>query len=154
MLERLIVRVRLLARRWGVDLGRTRDETAASITECSCAHDVNRYFTIAEPEMEREWRDYIWPRIADSDFRSVLELAPGHGRNTAKLLDHAGEIFLVDVNASCIEACRQRFGDDRRLHYHINDGASLGMIRSGSVTLVYSWDAVVHFDKEIVRRYV
>jgi ubiquinone/menaquinone biosynthesis C-methylase UbiE len=113
--------------------------------------------------MEVQWRGAIQPRLAGMDFTCVLELAPGHGRNTAKLRERAAEIYLVDINESCIETCRKRFGDGGgagpdgrtcRMHYAVNDGFSLPMIPNGAITLVYSWDAMVHFDKGVVRKYV
>ncbi|MCA9509348.1 MAG: methyltransferase domain-containing protein [Myxococcota bacterium] len=133
------------------------DVIRRQIDECREAHDEVGYYGAAEPGIDGQWRDLIWPAIERADFRSVLELAPGHGRNTAKLLEHAREIHLVDVNKSCIKACRKRFGDGTpscRLHYHVNDGRSLAGIADASITFVYSWDAMVHFDKRVVREYV
>lgn len=133
------------------------DVIRRQIDECREAHDEVGYYGAAEPGIEGQWRELIWPAIARADFRCVLELAPGHGRNTAKLIEQAREIHLVDVTKSCIDACRKRFGAGTptcRLHYHVNDGRSLAAIADASITFVYSWDAMVHFDKRVVREYV
>lgn len=114
------------------------------------------YYDVAEDAMDMQW-SHIFPMIRDADFTSVLELAPGHGRNTLKLMEVAGEIHLVDLNATCIEYCRQRFAGHAgpcRLSYHVNDGTSLPMLADGSISFVYSFDAMVHFDRDIVRDYV
>jgi ubiquinone/menaquinone biosynthesis C-methylase UbiE len=127
------------------------------IEECRRLHDGSGYYAIAEADMEQQWRDTILPRIRGADFTRVLELAPGHGRNTRKLMELAREIHLVDVNRSCIDACRERFGpgDARcRLHYHVNDGRSLDFLPDASVSFVYSWDSMVHFDRRVVAAYV
>jgi len=61
------------------------------------------------------------------------------------------------VNESCIEHCRARFGDVQagcRIHYHVNDGSSLGMLADDSITLGYCWDAMVHFERAVIRRYL
>jgi SAM-dependent methyltransferase len=137
--------------------GRTEREIAASLDECRRAHTEHAYYADAEPAMDAQWDEMIYPLIKDADFRSVLDLAPGHGRNTLKLKEHAREVHLVDINQSCIDACRARFGDSSgscRFHYYVNDGRKLNGIADGIISFVYSWDAVVHFDKEVVRDYI
>ena len=50
--------------------------------------------------MERQWNDLIQPFLSPHsiDWTRVLELAPGHGRNTVRLRATAKEMVLVDVN--------------------------------------------------------
>jgi ubiquinone/menaquinone biosynthesis C-methylase UbiE len=63
----------------------------------------------------------------------------------------------VDVNETCLAACRGRFGtkkDACQLHYHLTDGTHLRMIPDRSMTFGYSWDSMVHFDKLVMRGYV
>jgi ubiquinone/menaquinone biosynthesis C-methylase UbiE len=115
------------------------------------------YYALAERDMDWQWTQLIAPWLEGLDLTRVLELAPGHGRNTKRLLKRAREIHLVDVNATCIDACRARFADHVgpcRLHYHVNDGSSLSLIADTSVTFVYSWDAMVHFDARVIERYL
>jgi ubiquinone/menaquinone biosynthesis C-methylase UbiE len=137
-----------------------RDEEALvrdHVEECRRLHDGSGYYAVAEADMDLQWQQTIRPMIRTANFRAVLELAPGHGRNTRKLLDLAREIHLVDVNRSCIDACRRRFGAGTaqcRLHYHVNDGSTLPFLSDASLTFVYSWDSMVHFDKRVVRRYL
>jgi SAM-dependent methyltransferase len=115
------------------------------------------YFGDAEPYMEKQWNTVIWPIIKESDFSSTLDIACGHGRQTEFLRRHAREIHLVDINEACIEACRDRFGTEIngcRFHYHVTDGNHLRMIVDNSITFVCSWDAMVHFDKTVMRDYI
>jgi SAM-dependent methyltransferase len=115
------------------------------------------YFGDAEPHMEKQWNATIWPIIKDSDFGRTLEIACGHGRQSEYLRRHARDLHLVDVNEACIEACRRRFGDKMdgcQFHYHVTDGNHLRMIADDSITFVCSWDAMVHFDKTVMRDYV
>lgn len=128
-----------------------------AIYQCRDAHTEGGYYASAEPEMDWQWERLIHPVIKDFDFTTVLELAPGHGRNTNKLRELAKEIILVDVNETCIDACRTRFGNEKegcKFRYAVNDGSLLPMVSSGSVTTVYSFDSMVHFDKTIVRDYL
>jgi hypothetical protein len=132
------------------------------IQECRDTHDVLlspdvTYFALAEPAMDDQWNEHIYPNIKDFDLSICLELAPGHGRNTNKLRHYAKEIHLVDVNKSCIDACRQRFGEKDKncsFFYYVNDGHTLKEVSDNSIQFIYSWDAVVHFDKLVVKDYV
>lgn len=115
------------------------------------------YFGDAEPHMEKQWATIIWPVIKESDFACALEIACGHGRQTEYLRRHARELHLVDINESCIQACRERFGQQRdgcSFHYHVTDGNHLKMIAEGSISFVCSWDSMVHFDKTVMADYV
>lgn len=128
-----------------------------TVIQCRDAHREGGYYASAEPFMESQWERTIWPIISGSDFTSVLELAPGHGRNTEKLRRIAKSITLVDVNRNCIEACRKRFGqamESCSFHYFVNNGRSLSMVADESISFVYTFDSMVHFDKSVVREYV
>ena len=128
-----------------------------TIAQCRDAHAEGNYYRDAEPYMQKQWDGVIWPIIQNLDFQHVLELAPGHGRNTEFLRRLASSITLVDVNPNCIEACRERFGDrvdGCQFRYFVTDGDSLAMIDSESQTLVYSFDSMVHFDSSVVKAYL
>jgi ubiquinone/menaquinone biosynthesis C-methylase UbiE len=126
--------------------------------QCGHSHDVSKgYFIDAEPHMELQWNEIIFPEIRNLDFTTVLDLACGHGRNSEFLRQHTKYLHLVDINQSCIDACRLRFGDTKdgtRFYYHVTDGNHLKMIPDDSISLVYSWDSMVHFDKLIIRDYL
>jgi SAM-dependent methyltransferase len=136
-----------------------------NLVETKKKHEKTPYYENAEKGMDAQWRVFIEPRLQGMDFTRILELAPGHGRNTAKLRPRSTEMYLVDVNQGCIDACRARFGGEKtgepgldghtcRMHYAVNDGFSLPMVPTGVITLVYSWDAMVHFDRGVVEKYV
>ena len=132
------------------------DIISRTIDECKIAHQSNAYFNMAEPHMELQWK-HIWPLIKRFNFTRVLEIAPGYGRNTERLLEHSREIHLVDVNQSCIDKCKERFSDYQgkcKLYFYVNDGHSLSEIPSGYITFMYSWDSMVHFDKLVIRDYI
>lgn len=112
------------------------------------------YFNTAERVMRWQWKYYIWPRIHDADFNVVIDLACGHGRNTARLAPLATRVIAVDINTECVTFVRRRFAGDLKVEVLQNDGASLAGIKSSSATLVYCWDAMVHFEPQIVEAYV
>ncbi len=145
-------------RRNGEDVPLDEGEIAKlSAEDVRSRFDGASYYDNVESSIDRQWRDTIFPLVKDGDFARVLELAPGHGRNTAKLMEISGEILLVDANKSCIDFCKERFKSYRgpcRLSYHVNDGRSLEVIQDNSVSFIYSWDSMVHFDKFLMREYV
>jgi ubiquinone/menaquinone biosynthesis C-methylase UbiE len=115
----------------------------------------NPYFAQAEPVMARVWSDMVQPFLRGSDLACVLDLATGHGRNAAQLLAHgARRVILVDIQPGNIETCRRRFGDDPRVAYLVNNGYDLRAVGDSSVTLLYCFDAMVHFDSDVVRAYL
>jgi SAM-dependent methyltransferase len=80
------------------------------------------------------------------DLTRVIELACGHGRHAAQILDRAGEITLVDIVPANIEACRARFAGRANLRYVVNAGDDLPGCPDGAFTALYSYDAMVHFE--------
>lgn len=112
------------------------------------------YYEEVEKYMAESWEQTIWPFIKDVDLTTVVDLAAGHGRNSAFLLRHCSKLYVVDINEENIVFCQKRFGGDARVHYVKNDGISLAGVPSGEVSLVYSWDAMVHFDSDVIRSYI
>lgn len=114
----------------------------------------HQYHIDAESGMDYQWQEMSWPLIKDFDFSVVVDVAAGFGRNSAKLLPHVGQLIITDINQKCIEACQQRFQGRTNVQFIKNDGTSLKEIATASVTLIYSFDAMVHFDSDIVRAYL
>ncbi|MGQ0621248.1 MAG: class I SAM-dependent methyltransferase [Panacagrimonas sp.] len=114
----------------------------------------NDYFARAETFMDSGWDQFVWPLIEGCDFRSVIDLACGHGRNSRKLGEHAGRILMLDIQPGNIAKCRKRFGDDPRYSFAVNNGYDLRPAADASATLVYCFDAMVHFDGDVIRSYL
>lgn len=102
-----------------------------------------------------QWYGVILPRIARFlPARSILEIAPGRGRWTAFLREHSEKLTIVDLDAACIEACRERFVGDDRITCHVNDGRSLDMVDDSSVDFTFSFDSLVHADAGVIASYL
>lgn len=112
------------------------------------------YYDEAERVIVEQWNQLIWPLIHDVDFSVTLELAAGHGRNTALLLRHASQLVAVDINHSNINFLKKRFRNENKLKVIQNNGVDLEKIANESVTFIYSFDAMVHFDSDVVRNYI
>ena len=117
------------------------------------------YYDAAEQGIDRQWSELVWPFLtaelqSDIDFSTTVEVAAGHGRNSAKLLPLARKLHLVDINIENISFLRQRFWQHRKVQYHVNDGYSLPFLADASVSFIYCFDAMVHFDSDVVRSYL
>ena len=116
-----------------------------------------QYYDDAEAGMEAQWDKLIWPIIKNADFTSVVELAAGHGRNTARLLPLSNKLTAIDINQTNIDFMAKRFkghADKAKLKLVRNDGAELAGVADASVSFGYCFDAMVHFDSDIVRAYI
>ena len=102
-----------------------------------------------------QWRGTIAPRI-DSFLpaRTILEIAPGHGRWTQFLKDECERLIAVDLVEDCVAACRTRFAEASHVEFHTNDGKSLDVVDDRSVDLAFSFDSLVHADIEVLRAYL
>jgi ubiquinone/menaquinone biosynthesis C-methylase UbiE len=103
--------------------------------------------------MEVQWNSLIWPMIKGFDFTTVVDLAAGHGRNSVMLLKEAKRLYIVDINRECIEYCQKRFQGMPNITYVQNDGYSLKAIPDGTISLIYSFDSMVHFDIDVIGNY-
>jgi len=132
-----------------------------TIERCRADHDgyggPNGYFAVAETVMQTQWEKVVFPIIRDCDFTSTLELGCGYGRNVERLRHLAKAVILVDVNQSCLDACQRRFGahlDGCSFLYCKTAGNHLKGVDDASITFLYCWDTMVHFDKLVVRDYM
>jgi hypothetical protein len=104
---------------------------------------------------EAQWFGAILPRIhAFISAGTILEIAPGFGRWTHYLRSWCQRLIVVDLAENCITACRQRFADDARITYHVNDGRSLAMIPDRAIDFVFSFDSLVHADADVLQAYL
>lgn len=74
----------------------------------------------------------------------LVEIGPGGGRFTEVLLPKCQVVHAVDTSPHMIESLRARFGEDRRVVYHVADGTGLGMLADGSADAAFSYGVFVH----------
>jgi ubiquinone/menaquinone biosynthesis C-methylase UbiE len=102
------------------------------------------------------WKDsvvttFLDPYLHDAD--DVVEIAPGHGRWTEYMVGRTGSLTLADVTASCIDVCRERFGQYDNIRYFVNDGRSLPG-GNASADLIWSFGSFVHIDPRDTNAYL
>jgi ubiquinone/menaquinone biosynthesis C-methylase UbiE len=102
-----------------------------------------------------QWYASILPRIHRYlPAPTILEVAPGFGRWTHFLKASCRELVLVDLSEKCIEACKERFKLESHITYHVNDGKSLDMVKDNSIDLMFSFDSLVHVEKDVIQAYL
>lgn len=114
----------------------------------------NPYFTRAEAHMESLWKKHLEPFLEGCDFSHTIDLGAGHGRNSVKLSPLAGRLTIMDIQPGNIDACKQRFAGRANTAFFVNNGFDLQPVHDNDVTLVYCFDAMVHFDSDVVRSYL
>jgi len=102
-----------------------------------------------------QWSGCILPRIRDFiPTGTILEIAPGYGRWTHFLKDQCQKLWAVDRVAKCVDACQRRFADERHVTCFVNDGRSLSMIPDDSIDFVFTFDSLVHAQRDAVEAYL
>jgi SAM-dependent methyltransferase len=104
---------------------------------------------------EAEWRSCILPRVSRFlPADSILEIAPGFGRWTQYLIPRCSSYIGVDLAERCVTSCTNRFSGHEAVRFAVNDGRSLPMVFDSSVDLVFSFDALVHAEEDVISSYL
>jgi len=104
-----------------------------------------------------EWKQSIIDHVMLKNItpdRTVLEIGPGFGRWTRKLVEISKRLIVVDISEKCIEHCKKTFGENDNIEFHLNDGGSLDFVADDSVDFVWSFDVFVHVEPVDVDRYL
>lgn len=114
------------------------------------------YHEAASKDMDRHWDEVVWPVLSaqEIDYTRTVDFACGRGRNTEKLCDLATSITMVDVNPENIDYCREKFANCPQIDFALCNGYELTGIADDSVTFLYSFDSMVHFDLELIISYL
>jgi hypothetical protein len=104
---------------------------------------------------ETIWFGSLLPRLhAHLPASRLLEIAPGFGRMTQYLLSWCGDYVGIDVTERCVKYCRRRFVDQAHARFLVNDGVSLDMLDDDSLDFAFSWDSLVHAERDVLEAYV
>lgn len=116
------------------------------------------YYNDAEACMQVQWSGMIWPAIKDFNFENTLDFAAGHGRNSALLARLAKRLYVVDANPEAVRHLEVRFAsqdpNECAIQVIHNNGLDLRAIPSNTITALYSFDSMVHFEKRLIEAYM
>lgn len=128
--------------------------------ECADFHidNMEKYFQGAEAQKSLDifWSDKSpFKQLFDKlDVTSVVELACGRGRHVPQYMNKANAIILVDILQKNIDFCKDRFQGIDKIRYYTNSGCDLREIENNSITAIFSYDAMVHFESIDVYHYL
>jgi ubiquinone/menaquinone biosynthesis C-methylase UbiE len=117
------------------------------------------YYSLVE---NKSAMDYFWTNdifikpFSNLNLDRTCELACGHGRHANHVLKNfaVGHLTLVDINQSNIHACKRRFSGFKNIDYVVNSGSDLSQIPSNSLSSLFCYDAMVHFEYDDVAQYL
>lgn len=124
---------------------------------------VNEYYDRAEMQ---DWLEAFWSEasVFRATFRRLdpsclVDLACGHGRHAARIiadpgLQHPSRMILIDINSENVEYCRSRFVAEPRIQVLQNNGMDFAPLKENSVSAVFCFDAMVHFECDCVELYI
>ena len=113
------------------------------------------YFGAAEQEASSQFSKYIDPFIKDLTDKVILDICCGHGRMTAQILNRFPTVhaFLVDINIDNVNFCKERFANSN-VFCTKNNGTDLSELKDHSIDFAFSWDAMVHFNGDLIQLYI
>ena len=85
---------------------------------------------------------------------TIIEIAPGHGRWTEYLRHLCRSLVIVDLSENCIATCKKRFANASNITYVVNDGRSLDTVPDNSIDFAFSFDSLVHCEKDVIAAYL
>jgi ubiquinone/menaquinone biosynthesis C-methylase UbiE len=114
------------------------------------------YYDSVEDKLGLFWQE---ERVFRSEFDKlnldVLEIACGKGRHSAQIADKCGKLLLTDTSTDAIAFTKERFKHHDNVEtFIIEDGESLPFIADESVTGVFSYDSMVHFEPVTIAAYL
>jgi ubiquinone/menaquinone biosynthesis C-methylase UbiE len=118
------------------------------------------YFKAAE---DPKWLAIFWSPdslflrlFKELDLTRVLEIASGAGRHSFQVVDQIGEAWLLDSSAGALELAQKKMEGNPHVHF-VHHPSGLGLpptLAEDSFTAVFSYDAMVHFEKETIEAYL
>lgn len=100
------------------------------------------------------WYGFLLPRIARHlPCEQGLEIACGHGRCTRFLARNCARLWAVDLTQEVVDVCRERLAAFPNIQYAKTDGKTLPMVPDSSIDFAFSWDSLVHAERDVLDSY-
>lgn len=140
----------------GVDMKEYNEKLVSTVKVIGDGWVESPYYDNVESQLRRFWHTgSIFKEFMDRlDLTHTVELACGHGRHSEQIINKAGKITLLDINQTNIDFCKSRFSDAKNIEALLNNGLDFSALADESVTSVFCYDAMVHFDHRCVSSYL
>ena len=109
--------------------------------------DWNEYYNNAEGHNEVQFHTYLEPLMQkySFDLSQAVDFACGKGRITDLLSGECQSLICVDTSKDAIRHCAERFKNKKNVECRVSEPEKIP-VDCDSVSFLYSWDAMVHFD--------
>lgn len=134
--------------------GEALSQAVAVVAE---AWEDSTYYDDAEQHTPLFWdgpRNAFRALFDRMDLSRTAELACGHGRHAERAAPLCGHLTLLDIHAANLAHCRRRLAAHPHLDYLLTSGSDLQPLGDRSLTALYCYDAMVHFDPLVVEAYL
>jgi ubiquinone/menaquinone biosynthesis C-methylase UbiE len=116
-----------------------------------------KYFDKVEEQTAVFWKpgSVFREQFELMDRETIVEVACGKGRHTALAVPLCGTIWATDTSVDALKELTERFRDVPAVRPLLVTGeSSLPEVGSNSVTAVFSYDSMVHFEMQTVAAYL
>ncbi|MFQ2222642.1 class I SAM-dependent methyltransferase [Aeromonas enteropelogenes] len=124
------------------------DFIQARLSATPAVYDWGSYYKSAELAAQAQYKKFIKPILeeleGELDYSNVLDFACGEGRIAELMQERCQHLQLIDASVKAVDVCRKRFAKYPHVQVQCNAASALPQADS-SLSLVYSWDAMVHF---------
>ncbi|WP_421198044.1 class I SAM-dependent methyltransferase [Aeromonas enteropelogenes] len=124
------------------------DLIQARLSAAPAGYDWGAYYKSAELATQAQYQKFIKPILeqweGELDYSNVLDFACGEGRIAELMQERCQNLRLIDANTKAVDFCRERFAKYQHVQVQCNAAGALPQA-DGSLSLIYSWDAMVHF---------
>ncbi|WP_421193228.1 class I SAM-dependent methyltransferase [Aeromonas enteropelogenes] len=124
------------------------DLIQARLNAAPASYDWGAYYKSAELAAQAHYIKFIKPILekleGELDYSNVLDFACGEGRIAELMQERCQHLWLIDANTKAVDFCRERFAKYQHVQVQCNAAGALPQT-DGSLSLIYSWDAMVHF---------
>ena len=129
---------------------------SSSVKRSGAGWEENPYYANAEKYTPVFWGEGTLFRqlFARLQLDAVLELACGHGRHSFQIKDKAKKLILMDIHESNIAASQRRLAGHPDCTILLNNGYDFQPVANESLTAIFCYDAMVHFEPELVESYI
>jgi len=94
-----------------------------------------------------EWKQSVIDNLIDAWMPHdgvILEIGPGGGRWSQRLLERASRLILLDVSERPLDLCRERFAGASNVDYVLSSGRDMPGVEDTTVDAVWCFDVFVH----------
>lgn len=110
-----------------------------------------------------DWLEGFWNKDStfvsffnELDLENTLEIACGAGRHSEQIIHRCKHLWLLDTSEAALEIAEKRLNQNKNftIIFHPSGFGIPEIIADESLTAIFSYDAMVHFEYDCVMEYI